>query len=799
MKDFLSSLLERTAEFGNHFRKYTQAVSKYLDPLIQRLEAEKKRDLVHIIHPAYDFVNEIRIVSQVAETTEEKLNFLGAFFALQFLLANRQAVDLLRMDLIAGNVPRLVIYRNFMRGSGNTFRMLTSNYIKELLDVLRKKNEWPEFVILGVGTKSDQDDIDVGIVDDGSKNREQFNRAIAMVGREMVKFATLFHFHLSEHIGTQHYSASIEEYKKVLEHEIRDFVIINEMLSAAVIVGSEALFRQYKNEIIGRYFYHPGADNTYHEGYLRGILGEISALLARPVSATHMNFKEDALRAIKGIISAQKTIFNIERVNAWDIIDDLKNRDSKRAQEYDGLERSLTFFEITRHVYQLFVTQDEEVSFDYISLKNIHKVARVLGYQDIGKCRAEEHLLVHYYEHIQNTRKIIQVLVEDINGHLKQNSVFVSMFDPAHPGNVAEDFIKRFRFFRGTSFWDDILDNFKNEAILKRFVEDINRLPTGQRKEIIQKYIEWTRYDFKSLIRFLTTLGQNKSSFLVYKDLNEYLISVIDRIPDLVRNIAYVFYRYPQLINSYLALNDDSKLKIYLKILESGIYEEEISAITENLKHLVAIHRDSSKFFKRYFLRILDRYPECIELLRKPYRLKEFAESIYSDVSSMRTFEEKKVKLGDYYDFEMMRVGIASLDGAPVNLTNAEFIEFSDRYINTLVDLCRQEVDAGYARRTVTEDLLAIFAAGGHAREQAFDDDYDIIVLVNSEEAGVLSYCNKIVIKMNSEIIKRGTIPHHRFAEYFGRFVVRLDEISELLSEEKPDIFIEQSQILGPG
>ncbi|GAH03713.1 unnamed protein product, partial [marine sediment metagenome] len=128
---------------------------------------------------------------------------------------------------------------------------------------------------------------------------------------------------------------------------------------------------------------------------------------------------------------------------------------------------------------------------------------------------------------------------------------------------------------------------------------------------------------------------------------------------------------------------------------------------------------------------------------------------------------------------------------------NAEFTEFSDRYMDTLFDICRQEVDAEYKKRIITEDLLAIFAAGGHAREQAYDDDYDIIVLLNSDDEEILSYCNKIVSKMNSDIIKRGTIPHHRFADYFGRFVILMREIEQLLSEDRPDIFIEKSQILG--
>jgi hypothetical protein len=196
-------------------------------------------------------------------------------------------------------------------------------------------------------------------------------------------------------------------------------------------------------------------------------------------------------------------------------------------------------------------------------------------------------------------------------------------------------------------------------------------------------------------------------------------------------------------------------------------------------------------------MRVIARYPEVIQILKNAALLKEFGDGLYSDVPSMPTPKEKREKLGDYYDCEMLRVGLGTLNGSPSDIINAEFIEFSDRYLLTLFDICRQEVDAQYKRRIITDDLLAIFAAGGHAREQAFDDDYDMIVLLNSESTEVLSYCNKIVSKMNSEIIKRGTIPHHRFADYFGRYVIQIKELEQLLSDKRPDIFIEKSQILG--
>ena len=123
----------------------------------------------------------------------------------------------------------------------------------------------------GAGPRAVVIGIDVGIIDSGKKNRQEFNRAISQISQEMLKSAITFHFHLSEHIGGQYYSASIDEYERALKHQIGDYVIINEMLSGAVITGDRSLFKEYQGEIIDKYFFHPKQDNKYHEAYLRGL------------------------------------------------------------------------------------------------------------------------------------------------------------------------------------------------------------------------------------------------------------------------------------------------------------------------------------------------------------------------------------------------------------------------------------------------------------------------------------------------------------------------------------------------
>jgi hypothetical protein len=157
--------------------------------------------------------------------------------------------------------------------------------------------------------------------------------------------------------------------------------------------------------------------------------------------------------------------------------------------------------------------------------------------------------------------------------------------------------------------------------------------------------------------------------------------------------------------------------------------------------------------------------------------------------------------MGEYFDLEFFRLGLQTLGGYPVQSINNDFIEFCDNYLVNLFDVCKQEVDSTFGQKVGTHDLLGIFATGGHARHQAFDDDYDLIVLLDSDDDEIIEYSTKIVTRMNREITKRGIMPHFRFADHFGSFVTRFSQLEQYLNatgEEVPqeEMFIDQSQLL---
>jgi hypothetical protein len=807
MLERVARLKERAYDLGNHHRKHLRNIATHIDALVDRLEACGKIDQVHFWSSAPDLANEMDTVMDVGRDEEEKLSFLGCYYAFRFLHMNIRAIDVLALNL-ATSEDEYTVYKDFMRQIGNEFRALTACHMERLLKLFLGGEKRPEFVICGVGTRADQDDIDVGIIDDGSENRKDLNLAVGRLQHTMLKQAVPLHLYLSEHVGSQSYSASIDEYDDLLKREIQDFVIITEMLGAAPIIGSSLVFRKFRREVTQRYYYQRHGDNRYHEGYLRGLLGEVRSLQIRRMNTNSINPKDDGLRMLKGIIFAGKSIFNIRKVNAWDILKQLEERDPNHKEIFHTLDRSLTFLEIFRFLYQLFVVQEDEI---YLggenTISNLQAVAKAMGYKDVGVIKAWDHLLIHYYEHVNRIKDPIETLLTDVIQHLENISVFSNMLSkdtPGQPygGNLAIDFIQASRFFRGTKFWDDVLEVLESEdgTILKRFVEDFNSLAPAQKQQLLAQYADWGNYAFMVLMRLLVILHQNrkKTAFEpLFHELNQDSLEALKKSQDVIHRITRIFNHYPRLVNNYLlALSEEDQLQ-FMTLLEQNIWEEEVALLRDQVVNLCKLHCCSNRYFKRFFQRIINEYPECIQYLDDPDRLKELAKGLFGRVDNLRTFGEKKRQLGQYHDIEFFRVGLKTLAGAPIEETNAQFTEFSDNYLETLFGVCKQEVEQERGEKLTTKDLLAVFAAGGHAREQAFDDDYDIIVLLNSGDAELRNNCTAIISKMNTELVKRGTLPHFRFADRFGSFVTLFEELEQLFRGDTEDAFIDKSQILG--
>jgi len=809
MKDPLTRLTEKTAALGNYNRKYLHIISRNIEKLTTALEQQGKLDRMHLWSYSLEIPGEMDTALELASSREEALDFLSCYYALQFLHMNLRMTDITKLEL-ATSPQRPQTGKKLMLEVGRMFRYLTKCYMQRLLDVFIEKKDVPEFVMMGVGTRSDQDDIDLGIVHRGPGDPEILNHTIAHLATQMFKTATQLHFHLSEHVGSSSLTATIEEYEEILDHDNYDFVIVTEMLGAATILGSHSLYKEFTARVTDRFYYDSKTKvNRFHEGYLRGMLGEIRALLTRPKPSGTINPKEDALRPIKGLISALKLVYGIKKVNAWNIIDELKEKNPQRLQQYDDLEKSLSFCEMFRYLYQMMVAQDEDiVLYDPSIEAMVAKIAEMIGFENRRVVSAKEFMLVLYYEFLEKSIKAIDVLTDDLKKHLREVSAYKPIFSgdihkkPGYEGNLAVDFIRASAFSGGITYWDDFLEELGHEdnVFYNEFVQSFHELPESSRNKVAQEYVTGTKYNAPSVLRFLVILGKKAESErekTVFNLISKLFIDELGQLLSPSASLTRLSYAYAETLNSFLALLEWEPLAQFMSLAQREPAIPELIPLHAQLLALINVHYQSSHFFKRHFYPILDKYPVFIKNLHNNEKLKEITNGFYGDLTSLGSLDERLERLGDYYDMEFVRISLMVMAGVSCEQTDAEFIEFCENYTQTLFESCTQDVHLSLGYAMPFHDRFALYAAGGLAREQGFDDDYDMIVILDSTDAEEIDYCNKIVARMNSHILKRGILPHHRFACHFDSYVVSLDQLADHLSSESENIFVEQSQILG--
>ncbi|MFH1679954.1 MAG: hypothetical protein ABIH26_04840, partial [Candidatus Eisenbacteria bacterium] len=679
MLRYFRRLEERSQELGNHRRKYVHAIEKHGRLLIDRLEASGLFDRVHLRQPAQNPPAEMDAVLEAGRDREEKLVLLGCYYAIQFLQLNIRSIDLLRLNA-SNTEDRIGVYRDFIRGAGDDFLTLIGGYLTRVLDLSFADEARPEFVICSVGTRAHQDDVDLGIIDDGSRARRNLNHAIAKTAREMTRWASVPDFYLSEHIGAEGYTVSIDEYRHRLDRKILDFVSVTEILSVYPIVGSSALFNRFRNRIIGRYFYRPRGRNIDHEGYLRGLLGEIESLLLWPHEPERIHPKEDLLRLVGGIMSAYRCVYRIEESDRWEAMRKIGKRIRRHQEDFASLERNYTYVETFRHLYQQFSAQEEEIDLtDPTEQATLQQIAQTMGYGDVGVIRAWEQLLVRYFQHVRYGRQTVRALVPLLSEHVRKTSVFAQWVEPQRAGeetvskgNLSIDFLHRVRYFQGIKYWNDLLEALEDEStdLLERFLRDLMALDETHREQILKYYAHWGYQTFYTLERLLVTLGRSArkhGAHEVFVGLNRAFLDTIKGTPDDIRRLSTVFVHYPFMTYRYLTITDDESLAEYHGKLEGEVWDAQAAEWRDWLARLCAILRRSSRFFRRSIDRVCESHPEYLLYFGDLNKLDRIAKGILADLLRLPSYDQQKKELGSYYDLQFLRIGLATLQGMPLS------------------------------------------------------------------------------------------------------------------------------------
>jgi len=801
--DQLKALSQRVSRLGNYYQKFLHIINRNKDDLIHALESSGKLMQVHLWRSSFSPTEEMKIISKLAKDSKTKVRFISCYYALQFLHMNFRNLDILELGITSGvNVSDE--YRNFMAQIGNDFRELTGAYLKNLLDIYLPKDLKIEYFLISVGTRADQDDIDIGVITTDDSDHVTLNNAMRKVTQDMLVYATPLHHYLSEHVGTKVYITTISEYKEVLEKRFQDVIVITEILNAKLILGSESLFRKFQREVIAKYYYHHKKDVILHERFIRGILGESRGLLLMPLQKDAITPKSDALRVIKSLLYAKRTIHTIKELTPWEIIPILMKKEPELRSEYELLSKATSFLEVFKFLLQMYIIQEETFNPDEIHKDQLALIAQKMGYEPIGTVNAWNQLIIDYYRYVKEVRKVCDFLIKDISLHLSSVSMFKKMLNPEiylnSDRNLAKEFIFNAQFFVGTKYWEDLLGMLEiDKQLLYLFIKGFEQLQKPQQNRLIQRYVEWAKYSPTTLIRLITIIGKKQKNIVgdsLFCKINLFFLKYFIEAPYINERICRIFSLYPQYIHEYLQLFPEDHYKYLDEILARPVIDNMLKEYQIQLQELFTIHKFSSLYFHRFFYRIILNHPEYLKALTNMAQFQKISSGLLAMVSRYPSDEQKKKVLGDYYDLEFLRIGIGTIKGVKLETTNIEFTEFCDNYIQKLFDICTEEVAHESESDPPNTDTFAILAAGGHARGQAYDDDYDLIAIVDTNDEKVVQHATRVISRMNREIVKRGVLPHYRLGEILGGFVNPVEKIVEYLKSDDDESFIDLSQLL---
>jgi hypothetical protein len=799
-------LLRRAQPLGNYARKYTRAIETGGEVLWTRLEATGRLSRVALDRSAPSLPEAFDEVATAATGGPEQLALLGTYYAVQSLHMNARLLEQLAVD-VAEQDDRLDACRLFLQRAETEFPRLASAYMRRVLRVLLPPRLKEPFVICSVGSRGHQDDIDVAVIDEGGPARDVLNRVLAQLGVQMLRHASTLDHYLAERVKAHGACVSLEELTRALCTDRLDFVVVTELLRAEVLAGRATLHRRLRDDVIGLFLYRPDGDNTWHEFYLRGLLGEIRSHMLRPPPPGSVSPKADALRLSVGLVLALKTTCAVPGTRTADLLRRLRARRPGLRVHLARLERSITFLDTFHHLANLLIAQEDQVAVEGVAAReNLHRVALAMGYRDHGPLQAVDHLMVHYHESVGTAREVAVPLMDDVARHLAERSRLSRWTRPRAAWELAPRFtdavIAATSGFRGARFWDDLLEALDGGEgrLLAALARGYLARPSAQRQVAADNLAAWGRdapYAFLSIVVLLArrhaSTGREQE---VARQLTATFLRQLGEREEDVRALSRVFRFYPDLVNRFLLTLTREELARLRATLEVPIGSSELAEARDRFYAFIGVHRDTSRMVRRVLERLTERNDATVMAIPDGEALRMLARGKLAASERLPSPEAQRALLGQYYDLEFLRLALGTLQGTPSSVVRPEFLEVATTYVSALWDACLREAERKAGARIVQRDLVGIYVAGGLARMRPFVEDFDLIVVMDSRDEEDRAIADRAVALMNRHIARRGVATQYRVGERLGHFVTFLDEMGELLRQDDDDLFVDRHQLI---
>lgn len=802
---------------SNYFQKNLRFAKEHGASLRIRLEERGRAGRVHLWRKAHNYRYEMTVVAEVAEDPAERLTFLGTYYALQVFHIHLLNVHQLRRESAAGN--RLLVYTRILMRTRYQLKDLVGSYLEALAGVFAPDVPLEGVSLCNVGMILDQEDLDVGVFIRPDVDKGLWNTVVSRIGAEFMKYSPKMHFYLAEKVAGNTYLTTIEDFENYLRRGVHNFVLISELLLTEPLLGDGTLADELERAVILPFFYTEGK-LRFHEGYLRGMIGEVRELTRSDAASSWVSPKNRGLRLIHNIVNMLKTIHGVRAHGSRDGLTMLCSRDTPNLDLYQKLQDIFSFTEIFFYVYQLLVSMEDAFDLsDQATLENLDNVAGVMGFSRLGAVRPAQRLLTHYYENMDQLNQIAETTLGMVNNHLRRITIFNEVLRGGKPDdypvkwtdNVVLNVLQLFKTYHGLIYWEDILQLLaeKDGELCKALIRSLDRLDEPRRTQSLERLLRFMSFDMVSLVHTILLIDRHTPATAgpVYAErMKNWLVRHVEADPRKMKALVDLLPVHPSMLTDFLLTLSFPQLaglrRLARRAEPGGLPEDGGSKRFSALCELLSF---SSKSYLNLFARVARTRREIVTAIDRSAYLERIADQLWNELADAATPEELKDLLAFYYDFNFCRCGLLAIaQPGDLNALYGTYHGFFRRYFRWLYRACQWDVETrGKSRflfrlRDEDDQPMAIYCTGGYAREEAFENDVDLLVVSRETDPEFIRYASDVMNEINRELSRRGVVPHYRFTRFHDAFVIPLAVLEASLGQPREaDVFIELSQLLG--
>jgi hypothetical protein len=792
------------AGWSNPNRKYLVLVERHFAALARRV-AELAPGAVTLAGPPGDAVAEMERLRASAFDPEEALRLVGTYYAYHFLTMNQRRVEALQLSTTR-KVSGPPAYRATLLALAEESHALAAGFVSAVATLFGGAPT-AGYLICNVGAVWDHEDLDLWAVASTSEDVAPLGVLCAQLAREGLRWALRVQFYLSEYLPENRFAGTMADYRCVLDRDLKNFVVVSQLLQATRLAGEELAFGRLCAELKERYL-QSEPPTPEHEGFLRGALGEATSLAGLPERWRLLDPKAEIYRLVRILLACQGCRFRLPVASPWEALRRAAVLDSRRAMQYEALGRALDFAEVLRYLVSLFHVQEMPILLDNPGAqKALGRVALLMGYGDDEREGARA-LLVDYRAHRAAVKAAAQSLGGDLKQYLQSISVFYQMlrrhtalvpFD-AMRGNLARVFLRYAETHQGRVFWEDVVAMCQDEPrILDRWVRDLARLRGRQLRWTAARYAHLLQEEIHRFLEFLLILERGPSTHGAVGDLLlDEAILLYDQDDALLDRFVDLFGSFPALVSRFVETMEPQVTARLVVVLRKRWDSRRHRKAGVRLLSLLNLYHFSSSHAKRHSARVLARHPEAVTFLDDFGEMRRMADTVMNEALEQTAGVALRQRLGDFYDLEFCRLSLMMLSAVDLARVGREFRRSSDRYVAALFEACVQEVAQAEGLSSPLDLTgFALFATGGNAREDPYDADYDLFAVLSPSDPRRKRLFNRVLARLSQALLERGIVVQNRFGERVGAHLCTAQELVEILRAAPPDAFIEKTELLG--